>query len=143
MPRHFEQRVLPYSPDQMFALVADIEQYPAFLPWCRSVCLREKSGNAVTADLDVGTSHFHDRFTSHVTFERPCRITVAYGGGALAYLANEWRFAPLAGGGCEVSFYLDFGLRSSLQGALANIVFNKAFKKMAQAFELRAKEIYG
>ena len=143
MPRHFEQRILPYAPDAIFDLVADIERYPAFLPWCHEARIRERKGNVITADLIVGTKVFHDTFTSIITLERPGRISVEYGGGPLEHLSNEWRFMPKNGDVCELTFYVDFAFRSQLMGAMINLFFDKAFRKMATAFEERAKELYG
>ena len=143
MPRHFEQRLLPYAPDAIFNLVADIERYPEFLPWCHEARIRERKGNVIMADLNVGTRVFRDTFTSIVTLEMPNRISVKYGGGPLEYLSNEWRFAPKADGACELTFYVDFAFRSQIMGAMINLFFDKAFRKMATAFELRAKELYG
>ncbi|MDD5585548.1 MAG: type II toxin-antitoxin system RatA family toxin [Alphaproteobacteria bacterium] len=143
MPQHFEQRILPYLPDKMFDLVADIERYPEFLPWCREARICSRKGNAITAELVVGHKVFRDAFTSVVTLDRPNRISVNYGGGPLSQLSNEWRFAPINGNGCELTFYVDFAFRSPVIGAMINVFFDKAFRKMAAAFEERAKELYG
>jgi coenzyme Q-binding protein COQ10 len=142
MPQHFDQRVLPYAPEKVFDLVADIERYPEFLPWCKGARVCSRKGNEITAELVVGYKVFRDTFTSVVTLDRPSRISVSYGGGPLAHLSNEWRFAP-KDGGCELTFYLDFGFRSQLLGGMINLFFDKAFRKMAVAFEARAGELYG
>src|SRR3954447_19826626 len=78
MPTHAEKRVLPYSPEQLFALVADVERYPEFLPWCLGVRVREKTPETITADLLIGFKMVRERFTSKVKLDRPHRIDVAY-----------------------------------------------------------------
>lgn len=143
MPRHFEKRILPYTPAQMFALVADVASYPDFLPWCKKAVLRDRGESSLTADLYVGAKGFQERFTSHVTLVRASRIQVTYGGGALARLSNEWTFVPAPNGGCEISFFVDFALRSKLLGVLMDAFFDVAFRRMVQSFEQRAKELYG
>lgn len=143
MPSHVEQRILPYKPAAMFDLVADIERYPEFLPWCQTAVIRKKMGNRVVADLAVGTKLLNDNLTTSVMLERPDRIAVSYVQGPLTHLSNEWRFAAVKGGACKISFYVDFSFRSPVLGAMMNAVFDKAFRKMAQAFEERARDVYG
>lgn len=142
MPEHYERRILPYTPEQMFDLVADIEKYPEFLPWCRSVRILNRKGNRVTASLEAGSKVLNDAFTSVVTFERPTKISVSYGGGSLKRLDNEWGFAAHKDG-CEVTFALAFAFRSALLGGMMSLAFDRAFRTMAAAFEERARAVYG
>jgi coenzyme Q-binding protein COQ10 len=143
MPKHFEQRLLPFTPEQLFALVANIESYPIFLPWCLKARVLERRGNNLTAEMVVGTKALREKFTSNVTLNKPKGISVHYRDGPLRHLSNEWRFAPGTDGGCEVTFTIDFGFRSSILGALMNAFFDKASRKMVSAFEARARELYG
>lgn len=143
MPQHTEQRTLPYTPAQLFALVADIERYPEFLPWCIAARVRAQNKQEVTADLIIGYKAFREKFTSVVTLQEPESIVVRYESGPLAHLSNAWRFAPNAAGGCDLVFHVDFGFRSSLLGAMMDAFFDKAFRKMVAAFETRAKALYG
>ena len=108
MPRHSETRHLPYSPEQMFDLVADIGRYDEFLPWVVAVRIRSSSEHETLADLVVGFHAFKERFTSRVTKERPGHICVDYVEGPLKYLKNEWRFEPAPDGGTNVHFSVDF-----------------------------------
>jgi len=142
MPRHSERRLLPYPPEAMFDLVADIERYPEFLPWCCGAKIRGKQGNQIVADLTAGTRGFKKTFTSIVDMERPRRISVSYGGGLLETLSNEWEFVPREGG-CEVTFFIEFSFRSPLYARMAGTVFDKAFRVMVAAFEQRAEQLYG
>src|SRR6201989_2691090 len=98
MPTHAEERVLPYTPQQLFALVADIERYPEFLPWCIGARIREREPNLIVADLIIGFRMVRERFTSRVSLAPPQRIDVAYAEGPFRYLNNHWSFSPDRGG---------------------------------------------
>jgi len=139
---HDETRFLPYSPGQLFDLVADVERYPEFLPWCKGARVLTRAGDTVTADLVIGYKMFRETFTSEVTLDRPRAISVAYRSGPLAHLTNAWQFAP-APGGCDLSFHVTFDFRSRLLSAAMEPFFDKALSRMAEAFEKRAQELYG
>lgn len=143
MPRHSETRHLPYTPDQLFDLVADVKRYDEFLPWVTAVRIRSSSDSEMTADLIVGFGAFKERFTSRVKKQRPHRIEVDYLEGPLKYLHNEWRFEPTANGETDVHFSVDFAFRSRIFEAVAGQVFDRALRKMTGAFEQRAAAIYG
>lgn len=143
MPRHSETKHLPYSPEQLFALVADVARYDQFLPWVVAVRIRSSSDTETVADLVVGFNAFKERFTSKVKKERPHRITVDYIEGPLKYLHNEWRFEPAPDGGTKVHFSVDFAFRSRIFEALAGQMFDRALRRMTGAFETRAAALYG
>lgn len=143
MPKHNETRYLPYSPRQLFELVADIARYPEFLPWCLAARIRQRQGDVLTADLVIGYKAIRETFTSAVSLTPHTRIHVAYGGGPLSHLTNEWLLAPAPDGGCTLSFHVDFDFRSPLLRGLMEVFFDKAFQKMVAAFEARAQELYG
>ncbi len=143
MPRHFEKRKLPYTCEQLYSLVADIEQYPAFLPWCLSAHITKREGHYAHAVLDVGYRSFRESFASHVHFSSPHMIVVEYGGGPLKHLSTKWEFAPSVDQECIVSFSLSFAFKSFFFGAMMDLFFDRAFRSMVSAFEARAKEIYG
>ncbi|HET8728097.1 MAG TPA: type II toxin-antitoxin system RatA family toxin [Alphaproteobacteria bacterium] len=142
MPTHAEKRVLPYTPEQLFDLVADVEKYPRFLPWCIACRVRKRTGDTIVADLVIGFKMFRERFTSEVELHRPDCIDVQYIEGPLKHLNNHWKFLPHPTG-CEIDFYVDFEFRSKLLQSLIGTLFNEAFKRMVAAFEARAKELYG
>ena len=102
MPRHSETRYLPYTPEQLFDLVADVEHYHEFLPWVVAVRVRSSNETETVADLVVGFNAFKERFTSRVQKERPTQICVDYVEGPLKYLHNEWRFERAPDGGTGV-----------------------------------------
>ncbi|MGE3475353.1 MAG: type II toxin-antitoxin system RatA family toxin [Rhodospirillaceae bacterium] len=142
MPVHREKRVLPYTPEQMFTLVADVEKYPEFLPWCVACRIRKQESPAsFTADLQVGFKMVREQFTSRVTLERPNAIMVTYLNGPFDHLTNEWKFAP-SPKGTEVDFFLSFEFRSRLLQTLIGVLFEEAVHRMVSAFEARAARLY-
>ena len=145
MPTHHETRFLPYRPDQLFALVAAVDRYPEFLPWCKAarILSRDQDGRSMVADLVIGYKIFAERFRSNVILDHPHAITVTYVSGPLAHLSNRWEFKPAQAGGCDLSFAVDFDFRSPLLRAAMQVVFDKALTKMVGAFETRAQDLYG
>src|SRR5215472_6829143 len=142
MPTHAEERVLSYTPEQLYSLVADVERYPEFLPWCVGARIKEREGNLIVADLIIGFRMFRERFTSRVTLDPPKRIDVAYTEGPFRYLTNHWTFAPVPDG-CRVDFFVDFEFRSRLLQRLIEVLFNEAVRRMVGAFEKRARDLHG
>lgn len=142
MPRHHDAKTVPYRPDQLFDLVADVAKYPEFLPWCIASRMRSQTETELVADLTIGFGPFRESFTSRVTLERPQRIRVRYENGPFRYLNNEWNFRPDLRG-CKVEFFVDFEFRSRLLQAAIGVVFNEAVKRMVNAFMTRARAVYG
>ena len=143
MPRHSETKHLPYSPEQMFDLVADVKNYAEFLPWVVAVRVRSSNAAETIADLVVGFKAFKERFTSRVAKEPHKRIVVDYIEGPLKYLTNEWRFDPAPDGGTEVYFCVDFAFKSRIFETIAGQMFDRALRRMIGAFETRAAVLYG
>jgi coenzyme Q-binding protein COQ10 len=153
VPTHKEIRVVPHSPKQLYELVADIEKYPEFLPWCVAArnCTREalEDGELVTADMVIGFKMFRERVRSKVTLHPPDdgetggRIDVEYIEGPLRYLQNHWVFLPVPGGGCEIDFFVDFEFRSRLLQKIVGALFHEAVSRMVAAFERRATALFG
>src|SRR5438445_13324190 len=143
MPRHSETRYLPYTPEQLFDLVADVERYDEFLPWVVAVRVRSSNETETVADLVVGFNAFKERFTSRVQKERPTRICVDYVEGPLKFLHNEWEFNRAADGGTDLHFSVDFAFKSRLFETLAGSMFDRALRRMTNAFEQRAAALYG
>ncbi|MDX2028345.1 MAG: type II toxin-antitoxin system RatA family toxin [Alphaproteobacteria bacterium] len=142
MPRHHEKRILPYKPDQLFKLVADVERYPEFLPWCKGVRILKRTDKEMVADLVIGYKMFRETFQSRVTFDRPRGISVHYMAGPLSRLTNQWVFKAHGKDSCELSFEVDFDFRSPLLRGIMEMFFDKVLTKMVAAFEERAKELY-
>ncbi len=147
MPTFEMTRRVPFSAKQMFDVVADVERYPEFLPLCEGLVVRsrqEHGGESVlTATMSVGYRAIRESFTSRVTL-RPeeSEIAVAYLDGPFSHLDNRWRFRD-AGSGSEIHFYIDYAFASRMLAVLMGAVFDKAVKKYTQAFEERARAVYG
>ena len=142
MPKHSETRHLPYTPEQMFDLVADVARYPEFLPWVSAMRVRSDSDSETVADMIVGFKGLRETFTSRVTKTRPESIDVDYLDGPLKYLRNNWRFRPEEHG-CAVDFTVDFAFKNRVFEMLAGQVFGTALRRMIGAFEDRAAKLYG
>jgi coenzyme Q-binding protein COQ10 len=148
MSVHTEQKYMPYSAEQLYALVADIEKYPEFLPWCIGARIREKRETEIVADLVIGFKMIRERFTSRVTLTPPAegvvpRIDVAYIDGPMRHMSNRWRFLAQPDGGTIIDFYVEFEFRSKLLEKLIGALFHEAVKRMVNAFETRAGKLYG
>ncbi|WP_339708940.1 type II toxin-antitoxin system RatA family toxin [uncultured Sphingosinicella sp.] len=141
MPEHREVRVLPYTPEQLFDLVADVGRYGEFLPWVIATRVKSRSDTDMVADMVVGFKVFRETFTSRVVLDRPRHIHIDYISGPLKFLYNDWRFKPV-GEGTEVDFHVDFAFRQSILNTLAGAYFHEAFRKMVTAFETRAAKVY-
>lgn len=143
MPTHAEVRVLHHPAEQLFDLVADVEKYPEFLPWCVDARIRRREDSLVVADLVIGYRVFRERFTSTVVLSRPDRIDVTYAEGPFRYLNNHWIFVPEGSDSCTIDFFVDFEFHSRVLQVVAERVFGEAVKLMVHAFERRADELFG
>lgn len=143
MPGIAETRRLPYSAEQMFDLVADVDSYPDFLPWVVATRVREDNDTEMVADMLVGFNALREKFTSRVIKDRPNRIEVVYLDGPMRDLDNIWHFRDLGEEGCEIDFNVTFAFKNKMFEALAGRYFDRAFHKMVGAFETRAHELYG
>jgi coenzyme Q-binding protein COQ10 len=156
MSGHSEKRFLPYAPAQLFELVAAVDRYPEFLPWCLAARVRPAGTlpgtprkSLLVADLLIGFRMMRARYTSRITLQAPSRIDVTCIEGPFRYLSNHWAFEPVApsdahpSGGTMISFHIEFAFRSSLLQSLMGVLFDEATSRMVAAFEDRAKRLYG
>lgn len=148
MPQFETTRQVAHSPERMFALVADIEKYPQFLPMCEALSVRsrkERDGVTVlVADMSVGYKAIRETFTSQVVLKADENvIDVRYLDGPFRYLQNKWNFLPANDGGCEVHFFIEYEFKNRILGAMMGAMFDRAFRMFSGAFEKRANEIYG
>lgn len=147
MPTHSDSRHLPYSPQQMYDLVADVARYPEFLPWCAAARVRrtlpEGDKTVMEADLVISFKVFREKFGSRVTlWPEHARIDTEYLDGPFRHLKSHWTFAA-AEGGCEVAFFVDFEFRNAMLQTVIGVVFNEAMHRIVRAFEDRARALYG
>ena len=143
MPTHAERRHLPYTPEQLYELVANVEQYPQFLPWCKACRITKREGDTFHADLVIAFKIFRERFTSKVKLIPETGVDVEYINGPFRYLNNHWRFEPAEDGGCIVDFFVDFEFKSRILQNLIGLLFEEAVRRMVAAFEKRAEQLYG
>lgn len=143
MPRHSETRQLPWTPQEMFDLVADVKRYPEFLPWVVAVRPRQQEESLSVWDMSVGFKSLRESFTSRVQLHRPDHIDVDYISGPLKHLRNDWYFHPGDIGGTRLEFHVDFEFKSKIFERLAGAFFHEAFKRMVASFEARALKLYG
>ncbi len=139
---HAERRAMPYPAQAMFDMVADVERYPEFLPWCTGARVQRREGSVFWADLLVGYRMIREKFTSRVNLDpENLVITVDYVSGPLENLSNVWRFEP-AETGCVIDFQVNFEFKSKLFGRLASLFFDEIVKRMVGAFVARADALY-
>ena len=143
MPRHDEIRHVRFTPDQMFGLVADVEHYPDFLPWCLGTRIRDRQDKVFLADMVIGFKMLRERYTSRVTLDPAAKeILVAYLDGPFKHLENRWTFTADPQGGCTIDFYIEFEFRSKMLQSLIGRMFHEAVRVMVNAFEKRAQDLY-
>ncbi len=143
MKTHSETRLLPYTPQQMFDLVADVSRYPEFLPWCVGARIREQRPDMLLADLMIGFKMVREKFSSKVWLNQAeRRIDVEYINGPFRQLKNHWTFYDDPAG-CRVEFFLEFEFSSAMLQKLIGVLFHEAVRRMVAAFEARAKQLYG
>lgn len=147
MPSFRTTRRVTHSADEMFDLVADVEKYPLFLPLVEALKIRKReereAAPILVADLTVAYKVFRETFSSRVTLDREGRkILVEYLDGPFSHLENRWTFKPLENG-CDVQFFIDWELRSRTLSMLVGSVFDRVFRRYAEAFEKRADDVYG
>lgn len=140
---------MPYTADQMFAVVADVDKYPLFLPMCESLHVTSRQDDGVTthlvATMGIGYKAIRETFTTRVVLHPesdPRHIEVAYLDGPFHHLDNRWRFVDRERGS-DVHFFIDYQFRNAMLGLVMGAVFDKAFRKFAEAFEERARAVYG
>jgi coenzyme Q-binding protein COQ10 len=143
MPTHAEKRHLPYRPEQLYDLVAGVDKYPEFLPWCKAARITRREGDVFYADLVIAFKVFRERFQSKVTLHPKYLIDVEYIQGPFRYLNNHWKFETAPDGHCVVDFYVDFEFHSRILQNLIGLLFNEAVSRMVAAFEARAHRLYG
>ena len=134
MTIHAEKRVVSHTPEQLYALVLDVQKYPQFLPWCLAARVKSQTESELTADLIIGFNMFRETFTSYVEFDSDkLEIDVRYAEGPFKHLTNNWKFLPHEDG-CEIDFYVDFEFNSRLLQSVIEALFTEAVRRMVRAF---------
>jgi coenzyme Q-binding protein COQ10 len=149
MPEFRTTRRTRHSAQDMFALVADVEKYPEFVPLCTALRVRERRPaddgmDVLTADMTVAYKLIRETFTSRVTLDRPrLEIRVAYLDGPFERLDNCWSYVARGDQACDVVFFISYEFRSRMLGRLMGAVFETAFRRFSAAFETRADQVFG
>jgi coenzyme Q-binding protein COQ10 len=148
LPTHHETKVLPYTAQQMYDLVADVARYPEFLPWNSAARITARrlipEGEVMEADLVISFKVFRETFASRVTlWPGKKRIDTEYLDGPFRRMKSFWAFRDRPEGGCEVEFFVDFEFRNAILQGIIGMVFNDAMQRVVRAFERRAAALYG
>jgi coenzyme Q-binding protein COQ10 len=149
MPQFSTRRMVHHNAGDMFALVADVERYPEFVPLCRSMRvirrIEEPEGvDIIVAEMTVAYKFVRERFTSKVTLDHSnLQILVEYLDGPFSHMENRWEFEPRGDHACEISFSISYEFRSRALGLMMGAMFDTAFRRFAGAFEKRADQVYG
>jgi coenzyme Q-binding protein COQ10 len=134
---------LHYTPAQVFDLVADVEQYPKFLPWFISAKVLRRKEQTMWVELTMGVRLFHKRFTTVAQLARPSRIYINSRDPLFEHFEQNWTFEPAAGGGTDVEYRVDFQFRSLLLQILIESSLTERTVEMVAAYKRRAQELYG
>ena len=149
MPKHFEKKIVNFTAKQMYELVADIDNYREFLPWCNDSKIIEVTNidnekETLIADLEIGYKDLVYTYRSNVLLNnQELTIKVDFIHGPFKNLDNSWIFKKIDDQSCEIEFFIDFELNVGVLNLLISKFFDKAFKKMVNSFENRANQIYG
>jgi coenzyme Q-binding protein COQ10 len=143
MTAYNEKVVVPYTIQQMYDLVAEVDRYPEFLPWCIGARILKRETNTLYAELIIGWKVLRERFSSKVILNPPLSVQFDYTNGPLKYLHGDWRFAPAPQGGTLVEFQVDFEFKSKALSLVMGGVFSELVHRMVGAYETRANQLYG
>ncbi|KAJ9053097.1 hypothetical protein DSO57_1027536 [Entomophthora muscae] len=143
-----QKKVLPHSPIQVFDVIANIEKYPEFLPYCTGAKIHSQISESeitrITASLSIGFSAFNEAYTSNVILQSPRIIKIQSNNSSLfKTLTSNWVLLPdNKSGGCQVNFDLNFVPHSSLYASVSRLYFSEISASMIEAFEKRCKSVY-
>lgn len=135
--------LVPYSTDEMFALVADIPSYPQFLPWCGGARIVSANEDEVIAAIDIAYSGVHKTFTTRNLLQPGKMMELQLLEGPFSRLQGFWRFTPLEERACRISLDLEFEISNKLLGAVLGRVFASIAGEMVDGFHRRAQQLYG
>lgn len=151
MPHHTDTQTVPYTAQQMYDLVADVERYPEFLPWNSAVRVRSRAplpdgpagAELLEVDLVISFKVFRERFGSRVElYPSEKRIDTEYLDGPFSHMRSGWQFADLPEGGSRVEFFVDFEFRNAILRRVIGVVFTEAMHRIVRAFQDRARQLY-
>lgn len=146
MSNFTEKKILPFSCEQLFDLVADVESYPDFLPWIISAQISPSQNHedhfSFLADLTVGYKFMKYPYKCRVHLWPPQQISIEYLEGPFQHLSNEWSFRKVTEKLTELSFFMEFQLKTIPLQSLLTPLLNDVTQHMTSAFEKRASTLY-
>ncbi|XWN29042.1 MAG: type II toxin-antitoxin system RatA family toxin [Devosia sp.] len=149
MPQFETTRRVNHSADNMFDLVADVKSYPGFVPLCRNLTVRRRDSlgdgrEVLIAEMTVAYKFIKESFTSRVILDRSNnRIDVSYLDGPFQEMNNRWSFEPVGEDKTDVHFAIKYEFKNRALASLMGSVFDRAFRRFADAFQERADKVYG
>lgn len=148
MHTHHEIKQCPYTVQQLFDLVIDIEKYPEFVTWCHAARINSRNDEYLTADLAIQFKAFQEQYSSKVTFSAPsessdeCWIVAELIKGPFSHLKTVWKFKKIEANLTEIDFHIEFKFNNIILDKLIGVVFEMAQKKLIGAFMERARKLY-
>ncbi|MEO5345336.1 MAG: type II toxin-antitoxin system RatA family toxin [Magnetococcus sp. YQC-9] len=142
MPRIRISENVPFAPEQMYALVVDVERYPDFLPWCAATRVWDRTPTQFLAEMTVSFKGIRETFRTLDIIDPGKRIEINLRDGPFKYLVSTWSFAPAPNNGTRVDFFIDFSFQSRMKEMIMGPVFSEASKRMLDAFKARAAIVY-
>jgi len=143
MPQVDRTALVPYTPAQMFALVADIERYPDFVPWVTSAQILERTPTAIVARLEMERSGVREKFTTRNLLNAPHHMDLQLVDGPFKVLEGRWTFEEIAARGSRIGLSIRFEFANRLLAMLLNKSFEKSCGQLVDAFVARARSIHG
>ena len=134
-----------YSPEEMFALVTDVQHYPQFLPWCDHAAVLEQSPEGMTAEVGISLGGIRQTFVTRNTHEAGRRVQMHLLKGPFSRLEGDWNFLPVGDGSqraCKVELKMSYGFNSAALAAVVGPVFGRIAGSLVEAFVKRAEQVY-
>ncbi|MBF0584620.1 MAG: type II toxin-antitoxin system RatA family toxin [Magnetococcales bacterium] len=141
MSRHSASTVVPFTPDQMYRLVVDMDRYPEFLPWCSKARKFECEPDRFKSEITFSFKGLRETFYTLDVIEPGRKITITLTSGPFRHLESEWLFTPV-GEGTKIDFFIDFNFKNKLIDLTIGPVFGEASRRMVDAFKQRAEKLY-
>ncbi len=142
MPKIRVSEILPFSCEQMYNLVEDVESYPKFLPWCSKARVWDRKDTQFMAELTVSFKGIKEKFQTLDIIEPNKKIEVNLKSGPFQYLASTWQFHPIGDDRTKVEFFIDFRFSNKMKEMIMGPVFTQVSKQMISAFRKRAITLY-
>lgn len=135
-----------YTPQEMYALVTDVDRYSEFLPWCNQARVKERHEDGMTAEIGISFSGIRQAFVTRNVHREPNSVSMKLVQGPFSNLDGVWTFSPLGDGSqraCKVELTLNYGFDNQTLGKLVGPVFDKIASTLVEAFVKRAAQVYG